>query len=498
MEWAMSHAIRRRDVVLGSTLLALSGLTHAAQAAEAAAAEPRVRPLAERLAAYADGLRYADIDAATLEAVKSHVIDTIGCMIAAFDEEPVRICRDVAVAAAGGVSTVIGTNRRTTPELATFANGAAARYLDLNDVYVGRQAAHPSDHIAACLAVAETERASAAELVTAIVLAYEINCRMLDAFDLTARGWDGTVFSLPSVALAAGKLMKLRPEQLTQAVNIALNDHIPMSQTRTQTLSDWKGMADAEAGRNAVFATLLARAGLTGPSPIFEGRAGFFRLVSGPVEVDVDKFGGRGRPFRIDLCGMKAYPAQVYTQTAIVAAIAVGKEAGGTDAIAAVEIATTHRGYEMAGSEPEKWAPETRDTADHSLPYVVARAMFDGEVSNDSYTPQKLRDPRVLAFMRKISVKEDPAFAAPRGNAPATRIAAILHDGRRIVREVDTMPGFPGQPMGRADVEWKFRGNVRKHWPQERIESILQSLWSLDRTGDLAQLLGKLSVQANP
>ena len=193
------------------------------------------RPLADRLAAYADSLRYDDLDAATVERVKSHVIDTLGCGIAAFDERPVRVCRDVALAHAGGVATVIGTNRRTTPDLAAFANGAAFRYYDLNDVYVGRFAGHPSDHIAACLAVAEAERASAAELITAIVLAYEINCRLIDAFDITARGWDPPVFSLPAVALAAGKLMKLRPDRLTQAVNIAVNDHIPMGQTRAQT-----------------------------------------------------------------------------------------------------------------------------------------------------------------------------------------------------------------------------------------------------------------------
>src|ERR1700730_45966 len=248
--------------------------------------EQPVRPLAERLAAYADGLRYDDIDAATIERVKTHVIDTIGCGIGAFDERPVGICRDVALAV-GGSATIIGTNRRTTPELASFANGAAFRYFDLNDVYTGRFSGHPSDNIAPCLAVAEAERASAAELITAIVLEYEINCRLIDAFDVTARGWDSPGFSLPAVPLAAGRLMRLAPDQLAQAVSLALNDHIPMGQTRAQMLSDWKGLADAEAGRNAIFAATLARAGLTGPAPIFEGRKGLFQLVTGPADVDV-------------------------------------------------------------------------------------------------------------------------------------------------------------------------------------------------------------------
>jgi 2-methylcitrate dehydratase len=488
---------RRRFLCLAAGVAASPAMSGIAKAQPAPARPPSdqpAHPLAERLAAYADRLRYDDIDAATIERIKSHVIDTIGCGIAAFDEAPVRICRDVALAPSGGPSVIIGTNRRTTSDLAAFANGAAFRYYDLNDVYVGRFAGHPSDHIAACLAVAEAEQASAAELITAIVLAYEINCRLMDVLDTAARDWDPPVLSLPAVALAAGKLMKLSPHQLEQAVNLAINDHIPMGQTRTQTNSDWKGIADAEAGRNAVFATLLARRGLTGPAPIFEGRKGFFQLVSGPADVDVDAFGGHGVPFRIHQCGMKPYQAVIYAQTAIDAGVALAKEVGDLDRVSAIEIATTRRGYEQTGRDPEKWTPDTRDTADHSLPYITARAMFDGDVNNDSYTQEKFQDPRILAFMRKIKVSEDPALTARTGPSTVpTRITAILADGRRIVREVDDVRGFVGRPMSRTDIERKFRGNIGRRWPHERTDAVLQALWALDRTDDLPSLLGMFS-----
>jgi 2-methylcitrate dehydratase len=502
----MSHQMPRRQILAGMAALGLAGPASRARAATAAPAHP----LAERLAAYADGLRYSDIDAATVEAVKSHLIDTLGCGLAAFDERPVRICREVALLAAGGFAaggsaagghagaTIIGADRRASPDLAAFANGGAARYYDLNDIYVNRLTVHPSDTISACLAIAETERASGQALITAIVLAYEINCRLLDAFDITARGFDPPVLGLPAVALAAGKLMRLPPDRLTQAVNISINDHIPMAQTRVQTLSDWKGLAAAEAARNAVFAALLARGGVTGPAPIFEGRAGFFQQVSGPAEVDVDAFGRPGIAYRINACGMKPYPAVVWAQTAIEAGIAVARAAGDLDRITAIEIAATRRGYQMAGSEPEKWTPDTRETADHSLPYVTARAMFDGEVTNDSYAPDQLRDPRILAFMRKITVKEDPALTALMGDAVPTRITATLDDGQRISRQVDDVPGFAGRPMRRADVERKFRSNVGKRLPAERIQSILDALWGLDRADDLTLLLGMFSPQAIP
>ena len=490
--------IRRRQLLhltAGALVLPIPARIASAQSdATRFASTPAVRPLAERLAAYADGLRYDDLDLTTIERVKSHLIDTLGCGIAAFDERPVRACREIALAPSAGTSTIIGTNRRALPDLAAFANGVAFRYYDLNDVYVGRPSTHPSDTIAACLAVAESERASATDLMTAIALAYEVNCRLVDAFDLSDRGWDATVFSLPAVALAAGKLMKLPPDKLTHAVALAINDHIPLGQTRAQTLSDWKGLADAEACRNGVFAAILARGGITGPAPIFEGRKGLFALVTGPAEVDVDAFGRRGIPFKIQHCGMKAYPVVVYGQTTVLAGIAIAKQVGDLDRISAVEIATTKRGYQQAGSDPEKWTPNSKDTADHSLPYIAARAMFDGDIDNDSFTPEKLQDPRILAFMRKITVKEDPEFAKPRGNAPSTRIVVTLADGQEIAHQVDNIPGFPGQPMTRADIDHKFRSNIGKRWPRERTDAILETLWTLESTENLASLLSKFSV----
>src|SRR2546426_7741493 len=333
----------------------------------------------------------------------------------------------------------------------------------------------------------------------------EINCRLVDALDISSRGWDSPVFSLPAVALAAGKLMKLDAAKLTEAVNLAINDHISMGQTRRQVLSDWKGLADGEASRNAVFAAMLARGGLTGPTPIFEGTLGLFKQVSGEASIDVAKFGGHRNPFRINQCGMKAYPAVVFTQTAIVAATAIAAEvtrgapvgydrAAALERIASIEIATSRRGLVQTGTDREKWAPVTRDTADHSMPYITARAMFDGDITNDSYAPAKLKEPRILAFMQKITVAEDPVLTARTGGAVPTRITAILADGQRVSREVNDIPGFAGRPMQRPDIDRKFRGNIGKRWPREKTDAALQSLWVLENTQDIGALLAALTV----
>lgn len=450
------------------------------------------QPLAQRLADYAYGLSYDDLDEAALERVKAHLIDSLGCAIAAFDERPVRICREIALSAGSSAATLIGTRQRTLPDLAAFANCAAIRYYDLNDVYVGRPSTHPSDNIAACLAVAEAERASARELITAIALAYEINCRLVDAFDLSDRGWDAPIFSLPAVALAAGKLMRLPSDKLAHAVALAINDHVPLGQTRSGALSDWKGLGDAEAGRNAVFAAKLARAGISGPAQIFEGRKGVFALVTGASHVDVGGFGKRGRPFRIVDCGLKTYPVFVYGQTTIVAGIEIARQVGDVGRIASIEIATGKRGFQQGGSEPEKWAPTTKDTADHSLPYIAARAIIDGGIDDDSFALDKLVEPAVVGLMSKISVKEDHAFSASKNNVPATRITAVLTDGRRVEHSVTQMSGFPGKPLSRASIEAKFRSNVRRLWDPSRADALLETVWALEQT-DVATLMMRLA-----
>lgn len=449
--------------------------------------------LAERLASYAASLSYDDLDETTIERVKAHLVDSLACALSAFDEGPVRVCRDMALAPGVGGATVFGTARGSLPDLASFANSAAIRYYDLNDVYVGRPSTHPSDIIAACLALAETERASGRDVIVSIALAYEINCRLVDAFDLSDRGWDAPVFTLPAAALAAGKLMGLPNDQLAHALAIAINDHIPLGQTRAGALSDWKGLGDPEAVRNAVFAAMLARGGITGPSQIFEGKKGLFALVTGAGEIDVASFGRRGVPYRIADCGMKAYPVFVYGQTTVPAALELSRRVGDVGRIEAIEIATNKRGWQQGGSEPEKWKPTSKATADHSLPFIVARAMLDGDIGHDSFGPEKLGDPRVLELMGRITVKEDPSFAKPPGNAPPTRLTAKLADGQVITHQVSDMPGFPGMPMSRVQLERKLRDSVGSRVAEAGLDEALRDIWSLESLPDIQSLLGRFA-----
>jgi 2-methylcitrate dehydratase len=449
-----------------------------------------VKNIAQRLADYTHSLTYDDLDAPTIEAVKTHLADALGCGVAALQQRPVEIARQVALAggAGNGSSTVMGTSQRTSAELATFANGAAVRYFDLNDVYAGKEMGHPSDNTTACLAQGEAEKSHGKDVILAIVIAYEIDCRLMDAATASHRGWDHPIFSLPASALASGKLMKLTPEQLTQAVNIAINGHIALDQTRVQTMSNWKGLADADAARNGVFSAALARGGITGPSPIFEGEAGLFKQVTGPFTIDTATFGGKNQRFRIRDCSVKFYPAQALTQTAIVAGIDVAKQAGDLSRVTAIQIKTSHEGHVSAGLDKEKWAPASSETADHSLPYVTARAMLDGDIGLHSYRDEALHDPKVLALMKCTTVVEDPELTTLYPKYYATEVTVTLDNGKTYSKRVDDVPGFATHPMSRADFEAKFRKNVTDIIGAQQASAALATLWDLDHLDDISKI----------
>src|SRR5271157_1319291 len=308
--------------------------------------------LAERLSEYTQSLSYADLGEDVVFEAKKRLIDTLGCAVGAFGEVPVKIARKVAESNhVGGTSTILGVEAKTSPDMATFVNGLMVRYFDYNDTYLSKEPAHPSDNISACLAVGEREGSSGRDLLTAIVLAYEIQCRLCDAADIRHRGWDHVCYGLVSGALAAGKLMGLPKNKLTHSVNISLNSHIAMRQVRAGELSEWKGASFANAARNAVFSSLLAARGMEGPSPIFEGEMGFFKQVSGPFELDTSRFGGKRGRFKIVGTYIKYYPAEYHSQSAVWAALELRKAIGDPSQIESVLIESHEAGYTILGKD---------------------------------------------------------------------------------------------------------------------------------------------------
>jgi 2-methylcitrate dehydratase len=453
--------------------------------------------LARSLAEYALSVRYQELDSRTVKEMKARIVDALGCAIGAYGEEPVNIARRTVAGLRGrGGSTIFGTGSKTSPELAAFVNGLMVRYFDFSDTYLSKEPAHPSDNVAPCFAVAESEGSPGKELIAAAVAAYEIQCRLCDAADIRHRGWDHVNYGLVSSSLAASALMKLDERKAAQAVNIALNGHIAMRQVRAGELSMWKGASFSNAARNGVFAALLAREGMTGPAPIFEGEMGFFRQVSGKFSLDTGRFGGNGGAYKVNETYIKYWPAEYHAQSAIWAALEARRHVKDLSAVSSVLVETHEAGYTILGKDREKWRPKTKETADHSLPYIVGMALLRGVVDNSTYSDRNLRDRKNMDFLKRIRVVKDRDFTAlyPLGGMP-NRITVTEAGGRETTAEVVVPKGHPLNPMTKADIEAKFLRLTRSRLGERGAREALSRLWALEKEGDLRQVAALLRAE---
>ena len=234
---------------------------------------------------------------------------------------------------------------------------------------------------------------------------------------------------------------------------------------------------------------------MTGPSPIFEGEMGFFKQVSGPFQINTEDFGGRKGSFKIGETYLKYFPAEIHSQTAIWAALAARKEIGDFYEIASVEIASHEAGYTILGRDPEKWTPATKETADHSLPYIVAMALLEGKIDNSSYSPKKFMDSKTLDFLKKVRVVEDKDLTAIYPEAVPNRVTVKLTSGKIISKQVNYHKGHPKNPMSDQDVEKKFQSLTKRQLSKSQAKRALDTLWTLEKVSDVSTLFSALVVE---
>src|SRR5262245_53786909 len=274
-------------------------------------------PLADRLADYAVKLRFEDLPGPAVHEAKRRFIDSIATAVGAMGADAYAIARRCALRVKGEPGATLFGGGTSSAEWATFVNGLLIRYLDYNDTYLSLEPAHPSDNLAPVLAAGEAAGASGPELITAAVLAYEIQCRLCDAASLRQHGIDHVTYGAISSAVAACKLLKLDAARTTHAIGIAGVCNAALRQTRSGELSMWKGCAFANAARNGVFAALLAAEGLTGPAPIFEGDLGLMKLLTRTPFALAPLGAENGGPpdFMITKTYIKFWPAEYHSQS---------------------------------------------------------------------------------------------------------------------------------------------------------------------------------------
>lgn len=446
------------------------------------------RPLADRLADYAASLEYEDLDPRTVSLVKDRIVDSLAGAYAGLDADPVQATITYATRRRGDRTASLIGGGTATVEAAALATGVAVRYLDWNDTYVSVEPAHPSDNLGAVLSVADAYDRSGRETLLATALAYELQCRLCDAASLRTHGFDHVNYGLVSATLAAARLMGLTRAEMVQAVNIALNSHVALRQARAGELSAWKGMAFGNVGRNAVVAAELACEGIDGPAPIFEGTFGFFNQITGTFDVDVDSFGGRDGEFRIQETLVKPYPIEYNAQAAVACVFALLAEHDiEVDEIERIENETHEAGVSIIADEEEKWRPRTRETADHSMPYCIARAFLDGEMTLAQFSRDKYTDPEVIDLMDQIEVAENEAFTDRYGESVPHRM--IVHTrGGTYEHEVEHPRGHHSNPLSEEELEGKFRSGCDGVLDGAEQDAILAAVDALDEGGRVSAL----------
>jgi 2-methylcitrate dehydratase len=444
--------------------------------------------MADALARYATDLRYEDLAEDIVRTAKRTILDTLGCAFGGYTAGPSQIAIKLAsdVNAKRG-ATVLCNGIKTSPDLAAFANGVMIRYLDFNDAFVSltHGAGHPSDTIAALLAAAELTERSGRDLITATVLSYEVFCKIADTFDYLGSGVDHSTMTGFATVVGASRLMGLSLEQMVHAIGITVGGNTAIRQGRADTLSNWKAFAAADASRKAIFSAQLAQSGMTGPSNVFEGRLGFFNLISHKPTAPLQL----GEPYGIRRAFTKRFPLGQFSQTAAQAAVEARQFVRNPDEIQEINIHVSRSAIKIMADSPDKWRPQTHETADHSIPYAVSLVLMYGRIEPEYYEDPYLHDQGLLDLVNRVKCMPSDEADRNEHEFNLCELEIVLKSGERKTIRVEYHRGHFKNPMTDGEMEEKFCSMAQKHLSADRVDSLLRQLWALESVPKVGELI---------
>jgi 2-methylcitrate dehydratase len=409
------------------------------------------------------------------------MLDALGCALGAYDCDTAQVGRSLAGPAARKdiAGRILGSNDLVAADAAAFVNSCMIRNLDFNDTYPG---GHPSDALGAHFAIAPQIGASGERLIAAAVVAYEIFVRIQMKGQLREKGWDQG-FGI-SVGAAAGlcNLMGLDRGVAKHAIAITAVANTPMRATRAGQLSMWKGAATAYAVRNAVFGVQLAAAGMTGPEAPFTGRHGLTDLITGPIELP--PFGKSPEDFFIPRAKIKYWPVVYNMQALVWCAIELRRKVAIED-IESIDVETYWSAWHESGSEPAKWDPTTRETADHSLPYILAWTLRHGLIDHDAFLRESYTDPSIRPLMNRVTVRVDDEFEKDFPRVVHMRMTAKDRGGRAHQVYIRNPLGHEDNPVSASDLAEKFRRLAEPRLGRERTGAALQTWQRIEALPDV-------------
>jgi 2-methylcitrate dehydratase len=460
------------------------------------------------------------LDARTAHAAKSVLVDSLAVSLGALGHPAARLARRHAHRFAMPESgcVVWGTSHRTTPELAALTNGVLLRCYDYNDFFVGkRNSGHPSDMIGGVVAAAEWCGASGTELLSGIAVGYEIVAAMFDCFSTAPGGWDYTNLTAIGAACGIASVLKLDAAQIREALAMTVVPHLASDEIESGDLNArgdltmWKRFNGSDAVRNALQACLLASVGIEGAVRPFVGKYGFIGKLQNnwDIAAPLAELLDAKKPLsRVAQTYMKRWPVGSVAQSAIQAALAARAEAGANATMASirqVRVFAEEGAYDhLVKIRQAPWQPISRETADHSLPYIVAAAVLDGYIRTDSFDLERVLDPKRQAFLKdRIKVEPAPELGTLAGGkhkrAEAgylSRVELELEDGRVIEGAAKPFPGHPKNPFSDADLADKLRENAEPLAGAAHVERLTEQLFTLDALKNTRELTALLAFDA--
>ena len=458
--------------------------------------QPPKETITAAMSRWAAALQFRDISAGAVYQAKRLLLDSFGCALGGYQQHDVSIALDILGEIAGrGLATIIGSRDRVDPVSASLANALMIRCMDYNDIYWKQDPSHPSDIFSAAIACGERAKSNGEELIVGLVLGHEFEMRLCEAAfpGIRERGWHHATLTAFASPIVAGRMLHLTWEQIQHAIGISASRHCTLGAVTAGKLTMMKNTVDPMATQSGVLAAMLAEKGYTGPEHVIDGKEGLTHVFKPEWKVDL-LTSGLGESWRITQCGMKAFPTEALTHTPISAVLDIVKSQDlQPEQVSKVQIRSLARAADIL-SDPSKYDPHTKETADHSLPYVIAAALAERQVTPVQFTMDKIMDPKIREQLKKVEVVADPEIEKVFPALQRVIVRIDTTDGRSFNKQLDYPKGDPRNPLTDEELEEKFSALAEGVLSQGAQNRVREAVWNLERVGSISELMALMEA----
>ncbi len=466
----------------------------------ATAAPPAVKKttVSAVISKWAANLKFEDLHQDAVYQAKRFLLDSIGCALGGYQQHDVVIALDVLREIAGlGNCTVIGSGEKADAVSASLANALMIRCMDYNDIYWKQDPSHPSDIFPAAMACVERSKGDGRELIVGFVLGHEFEQRFCEAAfpGIRERGWHHATLTSFVSPIVAGRALHLDWERIQHAIGISASRQCTLGAVTAGKLTMMKNTVDPMATQSGVLAALLAERGYTGPEHVVDGKEGLTHCFGPEWKLNV-LTENLGQSWRITQCGMKFFPTEALTHAPISAVLdLIKKHDLKPEQIETATIRSLARAADIL-SDPSKYDPRSKETADHSLPYVIAAAIVDRQVTPVQFKTEKIMEPRIREQLHKVKVVADSEIEKVFPALQRVHVTIRTTDGKEFTEQLDYPKGDPRNPLSDKEIEEKFEALAGPVMSKDARRKVIDAIWSLEKQNSVTELMRMFKAEA--